>query len=164
MTDQAERTVSSKILGWEGAWCEFGVLFLGGGILLFFPPSTAPLPQSKNSHKHFRVFCAYSVTVLTHTKKKQAFYFLRAFLYSVPFLFPSFLFQCLLAKLCAGGQQFHKQCCLPSWYSQFKFYCGCAWFYLWHVGSSSLTRDGPRPPALGMRNLSHWTTRKSPSA
>ena len=32
------------------------------------------------------------------------------------------------------------------------------------VGSSSLTRDQPRPPALGTGSLSHWTTNKgSPS-
>jgi len=30
------------------------------------------------------------------------------------------------------------------------------------MGSSSLTRNGTRPPALGARNLSHWTTREVP--
>ena len=29
---------------------------------------------------------------------------------------------------------------------------------LWHVGSSSLTRDGTRPSALGACSLSHWTS------
>ena len=28
---------------------------------------------------------------------------------------------------------------------------------LWHVGSSSLTRTEPRPPALGTQSLIHWT-------
>ena len=31
-----------------------------------------------------------------------------------------------------------------------------------HVGSSSLTRDGTRLPALGAQSLSHWTTREIP--
>ena len=31
------------------------------------------------------------------------------------------------------------------------------------MGSSSLTRNGTRPPALGARNLSHWTTREVPA-
>ena len=33
-------------------------------------------------------------------------------------------------------------------------------FWLQHVGSSSLTRDEPRPPALEAQSLSHWTTRE----
>ena len=32
-----------------------------------------------------------------------------------------------------------------------------------HVGSSSLTRDGTRLPALGAQSLSHWTTREVPT-
>ena len=141
----------------------WGFIFGGRDTLLLPSSHCTPPPEQKLTHTLQSFLCLFCNSPHSH-QKKQAFYFLRAFLYSVPFLFPSFLFQCLLAKLCAGGQQFHKQCCLPSWHSQLKFYCGCAWFYLWHVGSSSLTRDGPRPPALGMRNLSHWTTRKSPSA
>ena len=31
-----------------------------------------------------------------------------------------------------------------------------------HVGSSSLTRIEPGPPALGARTLRHWTTREVP--
>ena len=31
---------------------------------------------------------------------------------------------------------------------------------LWRVGSSSLTRDGTWALALGVRSLSHWTTRE----
>ena len=31
---------------------------------------------------------------------------------------------------------------------------------MWHVGSSSLTRDRTWDPALGAQGLSHWTTRK----
>ena len=31
---------------------------------------------------------------------------------------------------------------------------------LWHVGSSSLTKERPRPPALGTWSLGHWTTRE----
>ena len=34
--------------------------------------------------------------------------------------------------------------------------------YLWHVGSSSLTRDRTWAPALGAWSLSHWTTRQVP--
>ena len=34
-------------------------------------------------------------------------------------------------------------------------------FYLRHVGSSSLPGIEPRPPALGMWNLSYWTPGKS---
>ena len=30
------------------------------------------------------------------------------------------------------------------------------------MGSSSPTRDGTRPPALGAWDLSHWTTREVP--
>ena len=33
---------------------------------------------------------------------------------------------------------------------------------MWYMGSSSLTRDQPRPPALGTRSLSHWTTKEVP--
>ena len=33
-------------------------------------------------------------------------------------------------------------------------------YLVWHVGSSSLTRDQTRFLALGVRNLSHWTTRE----
>ena len=33
---------------------------------------------------------------------------------------------------------------------------------LWHVGSSSLTRDQTQPPALEAQSLSHWTTREVP--
>ena len=33
---------------------------------------------------------------------------------------------------------------------------------LWHVGSSSLTRDQTWAPALGAKSFSHWTTRGSP--
>ena len=36
------------------------------------------------------------------------------------------------------------------------------WSSLQPVGSSSSTRDGSQPPALGMQSLSHWTTKKSP--
>ena len=32
---------------------------------------------------------------------------------------------------------------------------------MWHVRSSSLTRDRTRVPALGAQSLSHWTTGKS---
>ena len=31
-----------------------------------------------------------------------------------------------------------------------------------YVGSSSLNRDEPRTPALGVWSLSHWTTREVP--
>ena len=34
------------------------------------------------------------------------------------------------------------------------------WSSLWHVGSSSLTRDQTMAPALGAESLSHWTTRE----
>ena len=33
---------------------------------------------------------------------------------------------------------------------------------MWHVGSSSLTRDQTWAPSLGVRCLSHWTTREVP--
>ena len=44
------------------------------------------------------------------------------------------------------------------------FSCG-AWdlfFKLWHMGSSSLPEIEPKPPALGARSPSHWTTREFP--
>ena len=34
--------------------------------------------------------------------------------------------------------------------------------WLWHAGSSSLTRDRTRAPALGMRSLNHWTAGEVP--
>ena len=34
--------------------------------------------------------------------------------------------------------------------------------YLQHLGSSSLIRVEPRPPALGVQSLSHWTIREVP--
>ena len=34
---------------------------------------------------------------------------------------------------------------------------------LQHAGSSSLTKDGTRPPALGVSSLSRWTSRGVPS-
>ena len=37
---------------------------------------------------------------------------------------------------------------------------GCAGAPLWHMGSSSVTRDQTGAPALGAWSLSHWTTRK----
>ena len=41
--------------------------------------------------------------------------------------------------------------------------CSTQGLYLWHAGSSALTRDGtPGPPALGVPSLSHWTTREVP--
>ena len=41
--------------------------------------------------------------------------------------------------------------------------CGM-WTQLWHVGSSSLTKDHvkPGPPAPGVQRLSHWTTKEVP--
>ena len=40
--------------------------------------------------------------------------------------------------------------------------CGMQDLQLWHVGSSSLTRDQTWAPALGAKSFSHWTTRGSP--
>ena len=43
--------------------------------------------------------------------------------------------------------------------------CGifsCTPSYVWHVGSSSLARDGARAPALGLWNPGHWTTEEVP--
>ena len=37
---------------------------------------------------------------------------------------------------------------------------GCAGASLWHMGSSSMTREQTGAPALGAWSLSHWTTRK----
>ena len=34
--------------------------------------------------------------------------------------------------------------------------------WLWHVGSSSLTRDQPRPLVWGVQSLSHWTNKEVP--
>ena len=42
------------------------------------------------------------------------------------------------------------------------FIATCGIFSLRHVGSSSLTRDGAWPPALGAQSLNHWTTREVP--
>ena len=33
---------------------------------------------------------------------------------------------------------------------------------LWHVGSSSLTRDQTWAPALGVQSISHWIPREVP--
>ena len=35
--------------------------------------------------------------------------------------------------------------------------------WLWHAASSSPTRDGTRPPALGAQSLSCWTAGESPA-
>ena len=40
--------------------------------------------------------------------------------------------------------------------------CGMQVLLLWHVGTSSLTRDKTQSPALATWSLSHWTTRLSP--
>ena len=39
---------------------------------------------------------------------------------------------------------------------------GCTGFYLWHVGSSSLTKNWTWASALRAHDLSHWTTREVP--
>ena len=38
----------------------------------------------------------------------------------------------------------------------------CLWHILWHVGSSSLTRDRTQAPALGVWSLKCWTMREVP--
>ena len=38
----------------------------------------------------------------------------------------------------------------------------CTGFYLWHVGSSSLTKNWTWAPALRAHDLSHWTSREVP--
>ena len=43
-------------------------------------------------------------------------------------------------------------------YLFFFFFSFSSSYLVWHVGSSSLTRDQTRFLALGVRNLSHWTT------
>ena len=42
------------------------------------------------------------------------------------------------------------------------FSCGMWGLWLGHVGSSSLTRDQTRAPALGAQSLSHLATKEVP--
>ena len=44
----------------------------------------------------------------------------------------------------------------------FSPYCSVLDLWLWHVGSNSLPGFEPRPLALGVWSVSHWTTRDVP--
>ena len=42
----------------------------------------------------------------------------------------------------------------------FSLHCGMQNLSLWHVGSSSPTRDQTQAPCIGARSLSYWTTKE----
>ena len=42
----------------------------------------------------------------------------------------------------------------------FSLHCGMQILSLWHVGSSSPTRDQTQAPCIGAQSLSYWTTKK----
>ena len=71
------------------------------------------------------------------------------FFFSFFFSIFIYLFGCTRSLLHHGG----------SFFLSFFFFS-----QLQHVGSSSLTRDWTQAPALGVWNLSHWTTREVPLA
>ena len=54
--------------------------------------------------------------------------------------------------------------CLGKTFKKIIYLFGCTRSYLQHVGASTLTRIKPRPPALEVLSLSHWTTREVPWA